>query len=375
MRRMEVAMKSIRSGTSSLSPVYALLFAVVTLLSPSAAQGGIKVAETPDMTLELGMRLQQRMEYTRVAAIGGTDWQRDFMVRRARLKANGKMLTATYGFEWKIDATDQIGASPSASVENAWVQYPLGGGVELRAGLYDQPFSRDRLTSDSRQLAVDRGEVSNVPDALGLADNVVGFHLLGKTKDGRVGYAVGLFDNRFITGARQDVPMVVARLDFNGGSSKDVFQDAHFGTEKWYSLGIDGSFQGSIENAAGVDDSSHTAGGIDGMIDVPFGECRLLVRGELNAIRTEKDNGPGENNATVRMIGAGILFKERFQPFIRFDQVRGDRWARGGAQDITFVGANFYQKGHSLKFQGDVRLQAGTEDAVDGVRLQSQLDF
>ena len=370
-------MTSRRTSGGSKWAMCGLLCVAITLLPPPVSHGGIKVAETPDMTLELGMRLQQRMEYTRIAAIGGgTDWQRDFMVRRARLKANGRMLTATYGFEWKIDGTDQIGASPAASVENAWVQFPLRTGLDLRAGLYDQPFSRDRLTSDSRQLAVDRGEVSNVPDALGLADNVVGFELLGKTKDSRLLYAAGLFDNRFIAGPLQDVPMVVGRLDCNLGSTKDIFQDAHFGTDKWYSFGVNGSYQGSIENAAGADDSTNAAGGIDGMIDVPYGKSRVFVKGELSAIRTAWHGSPRENNSTLRMIGAGVLLPDqRLQPFLRFDQVRGDRWARGGRQDITFIGANYYMKAHSLKLQGDLRMQAGTGDPVDGVRFQSQIDL
>lgn len=344
---------------------------------PAIALGGVKVFDTKDHTLELGLRLQPRMEFARVSASGGgTGDQRDFMIRRARLKANGKVKGSSFVFEWKIDGTDQIGASPSAQVENAYIQYPLVEGVKLRAGLYDQPFSRDRLTSDSKQLAVDRGEVSNAPDALGLADNVVGFEVLGEIKDDRAKYAVGLFDNRFIAGGLQDVPMVVGRLDLNLGSGEDVFQDAHFGTDSWYSLGLNGSFQGSIENAAGADDSSNAAAGIDGMIDVPIGTARLFVKGEMNAIRTEKHAVSDQNNATVRMIGLGILLlNQRLQPFVRFDQVRGDRWLRGGTRDITYVGANFYQKGHNLKVQGDVKLQAGTLNAVDGVRLQTQVEF
>ena len=343
---------------------------------PAIASAGVLVFDSKDHTLELGMRLQPRLEYENVSlANGSTDARRDFMIRRARLKANGKMQGVAFGFEWKIDGTDQFGATPIAGVENAWLQYPLGGGFEVRAGLYDQPFSRDRLTSDSRQLAVDRGEVSNVPDALGLADNVVGFHFMGKTKDSKVQYAVGLFDNRFIIASRQDIPMLVGRVDLNLGSTKDIYQDAHFGTDKWCSIGINGSTQSSIENAAGLDDSTQTAGGVDGMIDVPFRNVRVLVRGELNAIRTERI-GTGENNSTVKMIGLGVLMmKQRFQPFIRFDQVRGDQWARSGRQDITYVGANVYQRGHSLKIQGDVRMQAGTEAPIDGGRLQAQIDF
>jgi hypothetical protein len=44
-------------------------------------------------------------------------------------------------------------------------------------------------------------------------------------------------------------------------------------------------------------------------------------------------------------------------------------------RDITYVGANLYQKGHSLKIQGDVRFQSGTNESVDGARLQAQIDF
>jgi hypothetical protein len=365
---------------SKVSPVHRFAMTCALLILPVSAFAGVKVFDSPDHTLELGLRLQQRLEYeTSTPAPGGqTDGRRDFMVRRARLKANGKMQGVTYGFEWKIDGTDQTGSTPTAAVENAWMQYPLNGtALELKAGLYDAPFSRDLLTSDSRQLAVDRGEASAVPSALGLADNVVGFEFLGKTKDAKFSYMLGLFDNRFIAAGQQDVPMLAGRLEYNMHTTKDVYQDAHFGTDKWCSIGVDGSYQAGIENpATGLDDSTHSAAGVDGMVDIPFMGNRLFVKGELNAIKVERSVGTTEYNSTVKMLGAGILFNDKVQPFIRFDQVRSDALApRGGRRDITYVGVNWYERGHSLKIQGDVRMQAGTEDPVDGARLQAQIDF
>ncbi len=352
------------------------LLVVVTLALPASAPAGVKVVEQEGFTLELGMRLQARMAYDALTGTGGTtDWRRDFMVRRARLKANGKMLTATYGFEWKIDGTDQVGSTPSAAVENAWIQYPLGRGVEVRAGLYDQPFSRDRLTSDSRQLAVDRGTVSNVPDALGLADNAVGFHFLGKAFNGRAGYALGLFDNRFIFGHGQDNPMVVGRLDLNLGSTKDIYQDAHFGTDSWYSLGLNGSHQ-KLGTIAGTDSSANSALGVDGMLDIPTAAGRVFLKGEYTAIRRDPV-GPGTGTGTrTWMVGGGLLvLDERLQPFVRFDEERRDPAVGGAKTDITYLGLNLYRKGHSLKFQGDLRLQANTGEALDGARVQAQVDF
>jgi len=375
------ALKTRCSERGASLVVRGLLILASLPVLPGIAGAGLKVYEKDDVTLELGMRLQPRAEYSRFALGNTTDGQRDFMIRRARLKANGKMQGVAFGFEWKIDGTDQISGattntSPVAAVENAWLQYPLRTGLQLRAGLYDQPFSRDRLTSDSRQLAVDRGAVSDVPAGLGLADNAVGFSLIGQNKTGRGQCAVGLFDNVTIAGRLQDVPMVVGRVDLNFGSTKDVFQDAHFGKDSWYSIGVDGSYHGSMENAAGADDGSNAVGGVDGMIDVPFRAWRLFMKGELDAIRKEIPGSTVENNVTVRMLGAGVLMmKEHLQPFVRFDQVRGDVALGGVSRDITYVGANLYQKGHSLKIQGDARFQSGTGDSLDGARLQAQIDF
>jgi len=360
------------SPAARITCAVTLLAALVSL--PSTACSGVKVAESEGFTLELGMRLQPRLEYTNVAG----DGLRDFMVRRMRLKANGKMLSATYGYELKVDGNDQVGAagsdlngsSPAARAENAWLQFPLGKGVELKAGLYDQPFSRDRLTSDSRQLAVDRGLVSNVPDALGLADNATGFEFLGKVAKGKVSYVVGLFDNRFIPGRLQDTPMACGRLELNLGSTSDVYQDAHFGTAKWYSFGINGSYQ-PIESFAGSDSVINTIGGIDGMIDVPTRLGRLLVRAEASAIELNLAGPWASRESRQYMVGAGLLvMDQKLQPFVRFDQARAAQ-----STDVTYLGMNVYRKGHSLKFQGDVRFQANTHEAVDGARLQAQIDF
>jgi len=364
-----------RVGDPAAPRFRGLLLLALTLALPSGALAGVKVAEQEDFTLELGMRLQARMADEAVAGSGGTtDWQRDFMVRRARVKANGKMLNATYGFEWKIDGTDQVGSTPSAQVENAWIQYPLGRGVEVRAGLYDQPYSRDRLTSDSRQLAVDRGNVSNVPDALGLADNAVGFHFLGKAFQGRAGYALGLFDNRFIPGRYQDRPMVVGRIDVNLGSTKDVFQDAHFGADSWYSFGASGSYQ-SLDSLNGAG-SKNSAVGVDGMIDIPTAAGRVFLKSEFNYVRADASGPRVPVDTRVWMAAGGFLvLNDRLQPFIRFDEVRLDPQVGGARTDITYVGANLYRRGHSLKFQGDVRFQANTGESLDGARLQAQIDF
>jgi hypothetical protein len=348
------------------------------LMLSAACAWGVTLVDKDDFKLSFGVRMQSRMEYTRVPGLGsGLKWQRDFQVRRTRLSAEGAVQGVAYKFEWKIDGTDVIGASPSAQVENAYVQFPLrDDAVQLRTGLYDLPYSRDLLTSDSKQLAVDRSLVSSVPSGYGLVDNAVGFEFLGGMNEGRAQYAVGLFDNRTIDGKFQDVPMLAGRLDFNLGSTKDVYQDAHFGDDSWYSFGVNGSVQSRLQDGSGADQGRNTAVGADGMVDVPAASGRLLVRGEVNTIGIRPPAGGSTVQTTVWMAGAGYLIADqRLQPVVRFDQTRRDQDVGGGTANTTYVGLNYFRKQHGLKVQGDLRFESGTHEALDGARLQAQVYF
>src|SRR5262245_65468179 len=109
-----------------VTKVLCRLAAVAVLaLTPEAVFAGYDIYEKDDQKLEIGMRLQPRMEYSRTAASGGgPEWLRDYMIRRARLKLNGKMPGVSFGFEWKIDGTAQNGVTPTAAVADAWKGYP-----------------------------------------------------------------------------------------------------------------------------------------------------------------------------------------------------------------------------------------------------------
>jgi len=352
--------------------VAALLTAAAIATTAPRPAAALTVYEKEDFSLGIALRMQPRVELTR--STSGT--VRDFMVRRSRLGISGKTKKVQYRLEWKIDGTDQIGATPAAAVENAYLQYPLGNGVELRAGLYDVPFSRDRLTSDSKQLAVDRGAVSGLPDGFGLADNVTGFHVIGKVDGGRAEYALGLFDNRTIAGQFQDVPMVAGRLDLNLGATQDVLWSTHFGDKSWYSVGLNGNYQGRIQDATGADQGYRGAAGIDGMVDVPAWSGRVIVIGEANLVTIRPPTGGGALQHKAWMLGLGWLtWKERLQPIVRFDETRVETAGGEVLTGVMIVGANLYQQGHGLKLQGDLRFQSGTGEALDGGRLQAQIDF
>ncbi len=355
-------------------PIPLGVLAAALVLSTTAR--AIPLVKEPDFTLDLGFRIQPRFELERESGPGGDSWRRDFMVRRTRIVATGEMQRVSYKFEWKVDGADRLGQNPSAQVENIFLIYPVCTGVSVKAGLYDAPYSRDRLTPDSQQIVVDRGAVSNVPDALGLVDNAVGIELLGKVAGGRAEYAAGLFDNRTLPTRFQDMPMAAGRLDLHLGATHDVLSDAHFGDETWCSIGIDGSYQGALEDSSGGDHGLYRAAGLDAMIDCPMSLGRVLVRGEFNGIDARAPGGADIVHTAVWMVGLGVLVgHERLQPTVRFDQTRRDPAQGGGTLNTTYAGLNFYQRRHQMKLQADVRFDAGNGEAVDGGRLQAQFFF
>jgi hypothetical protein len=120
---------------------------------------------TPDITFKPGLRLQTRYSHD------GSTNNNDIAIQRFRLKGAGDAWKAKYALEMKIDNTGTTGKNPTAAVENAWLDYTFIPELAARAGLYDVPFSRDALTSDSKLLFMDR---SLIKDALrpGLADGI-----------------------------------------------------------------------------------------------------------------------------------------------------------------------------------------------------------
>ena len=351
------------------------------------SHAGARVYDTEDFVVEIGLKMQSRLQFSSIEKSGTTENRRDFMVRRARIKANGHMMKVTYGLEWRLDGTGLIAGvatpTPIAGVENAWLQFPVlaNGALEIRTGLYDQPYSRDRLTSDSKQLAVDRGLASNVPAALGLADNAIGVDARGKLRGGHFMYAAGVFDNRTIQGPYQPDPMFVGRVDLNLGSSKDLYHSAHFGDDKWYSLGVNGGYQnaieGAVETSPGVMEvlggGRNTVVGVDGMVDVPLGPGRVYAMTEYNNIQQRLPGTTAKLDSRVWGAGVGYLFwDQRLQPVFRFDQLINDDRSE---VNETMVGINWYKKGHSLKVQTDVAFLAGSGDSFDRFRMQAQIDF
>jgi hypothetical protein len=139
---------------------------------------------------------------------------------------------------------------------------------------------------------------------------------------------------------------------------------------------VNGGFQTDIEDTSGAKNGENAILGVDGMVDVPAGPGRLLGRVEFNTLDRQTPSASSSNRTNLWMAGAGYLvWNERLQPVVRFDQVVEDDKVGGRKSNIALVGLNYYKNGHGLKIQGDLAFASGTGDEVDGGRLQAQVDF
>ncbi len=211
---------------------------------------------TPEITFKPGLRVQ-----TRYVHDGGTN-NNDIAIQRFRLKASGDAWKAKYGVEMKIDGTGRTGASPNAAVENAWLDYTFMSEYLVgRAGLYDVPFSRDALTSDSKLLFMDRSLIKDALTGFGLADNGIGVMARGRPLGGHMEYMVGAFNNESFDGlgifgrgrgsSKKVMPVgriAVDLLDPAPAGGYADYKASYIGQGRRLAIGLNGAQLGDAEN-------------------------------------------------------------------------------------------------------------------------------
>jgi Phosphate-selective porin O and P len=351
---------------------------------PDLARGILIATNDGDLTFKPGLRIQPRFIHD------DGNGNNDFFIRRFRLKGSGSAYgIATYGVELREDNEERFFVQPNARVENAWLDFPTRHeSVFLRAGLYDLPFSRDALTSDSKLLFMDRSLIKEQLTLVGMADNTDGVMLHGRPHCGRYEYAFGIFDSdqfeRFgPLGTREsDHLMPAGRFVWNladpmtppGGYAD--YQQSYIG--KGHRLEI-GTNAAHLSHAIdGLDEFDLTAWGVDCFANSgPY-----TFQAEYDQIL---EDFPGDGNVYADGWYAqfGYLFLPYAELALRYetlDPLIGDtlRWTR--------VGFNFYIREHNLKIQTDYCFRSHNELAAplpfgsgqfdeDVFEVQLQLDF
>jgi Phosphate-selective porin O and P len=331
------------------------------------------------LTFTPGVRIQPRYEYDANFS------NNDFFIRRFRLKGSGSAYgVAKYGVELKIDNTNRFEANPTASVENAWLDFPVVvDSAYLRAGLYDIPISRNALTSDSKLLLMDRSLIKEALTGIGFADNTVGVMLHGRPYEGLYEYDIGVFDNVFFekvgaAGTRQSDELMpagrfmVCLMDPAGPPEGYAdYKESYLGQGQRLDIAVNGGHLGDAFDAAIEYENISALGG-----DLFFNSGRYVFQTEFDWF-VEDLAGGGEIVGDGWYVQGGYLlgclWHSLAEAVVRYQTLDLDtnvdtlRW--------TSMGMNFYIREHNLKVQTDYTFRDGGLLDDDVFAVQLQLEF
>lgn len=351
---------------------------------PDLARGILIQQNDGDLTFVPGMRIQPRYNYD------ANYHENDFFINRFRLKAGGSAYgIARYYVELQLDGTSRFQVTPIAQDQNAWLDFTLEEDLlYFRVGLFDVPFSRDALTSDSRLLIMDRSLIRDDLAALGLADDTVGFLFHGRPYNGHLEYAVGLLDD-FAFEKRDplfpresDQLMPAFRLSaalLDPYPSLDGYADywaSYLGRSTRLDLGVNAAHLGEVFDGPVRFDLTGVGG------DIFFAQGHYTFQAEYD-FYIENIAFDGDFTGHGWYAQAGYLFNvcdPCLEFAVRYQTLDSDM--RPSEFRWTSVGFNWYIRDHNMKIQTDYTFRQGGPLDLNGLildnnvyALQFQLDF
>jgi len=359
---------------------------VATLLLAPSLQAQAPATLNPDgkgnITFKPGLRMQTRYTYDNQTA------NNEFFTARVRVKTSGDVYgMATYNSEIKFDNTGRLAASPSAQVENAWMEFPVAKApLAIRAGFYDAVFSRNALTSDSKLLTMDRSLIKDALTALGLADNTIGVLGHGRPQKGRYEYGVGVFDNlafedassataRQARGTMQMARAGIHLLDPATPGGYGDFRGSYVG--KGRRLSIAANVASLMKAYQGTDRFDITAVGVD----LFFNQGPLCLESEYDDwredVKVPVPGGKVDTHGTGWYVQGGYMVQPQVELAARYQERDADTGTFSNRLEWTTLGMNYYLRDHNLKIQGEYTIKREETGAIDNdlFQVQLQLDY
>ena len=337
-----------------------------------------------EITFKPGLRLQPRYVFDEI------NNDHDFFIRRFRLKGSGKAYdVATYGAELKVDSSERFDVgNPTPIVENAWIDFALLTNVTyLKVGLYDIPFSRNALTSDSKLLLMDRTLIFDALARLGMADNTVGVMLHGRPLDGKLEYSVGVFDDiKFDRTDRNSHDLMPAgRVAWYvldpaiGGSTSDLsdgyadYRESYLGHGRRLVLAANFAALPNVDQAASEFDL-HAWG-----VDILFNQGPYVVQAEYDWFMENGSDGTPDLVGDGWYVQAGYILNCCWELAARYQTLTDPINPVNSSERVawTSIGVNYYIHEHNLKIQTDYTWKNESETEIDNdtFQVQLQLDF
>lgn len=272
-----------------------------------------------------------------------------FQVRRTKLIFDGHIADPKLTYKIVLAGDREDGA---VEVEDVIVGYKMDNGLSISFGKFKIPFLHEELVSSTKQLAVERGIVTE-------------FFTLDRSEQVQLGYSTDMFkaavslndgaDEEFSTIGDDPVEIAIAgRVDVKLAGDWKQFDDyssqpgddmgIRVGAAAFYSAG-----EGDIAGGSSPSDANYFAWTIDGQVEVGgLGVSGAFIGGHIDP------DGDGEDRDMFgASIQAGYAITKELEPFGRFEWLDDDADATDDLIALT-VGANYYFKGHNAKWTNDV---------------------
>lgn len=300
-----------------------------------------------DFKLKINVQLQTQYQFL---SIEGAAKINTFQIRRARLifKGNAFDPDLTYKFQFEAKggrvstATEGDGAT-GPNLRDAWLNYRIVDGFQVKGGQLKTAFNREELTSSSKLQFVDRS-INNEVFTHGRS-LAVQFH--GHFLDKAIEYAVYFANDA----ARRNITNL----------NNEMLLGGRF---VWNALGYIGYTMSDLKDREDVALSFGVAGAVDrpmvaandptliyGSFDTTLMWAGFSFLGEFNYMRNQT---VGTN--TLGFLGqvGYFLIPEHFEVALRGAAVI----PRGAATNGYETGAalNYFFKGHNLKIQADYNI-------------------
>ncbi|MBI1374846.1 MAG: hypothetical protein GC159_19180 [Phycisphaera sp.] len=275
------------------------------------------------------------------------DEDEGFQFRRAKVGFEGHVEA---GRQWDYEVVLATDYSDSLIfAEDLTIGTQIADGLYLKAGKFKLPFLREELTSSRRQLAVDRGVVSeyftlNRAEQVQLKyDPMDAVKLMVSLSDGANSETstIGADSSEFAITARADVKLAGEwgqMKDYNAWEGEPFA--AFVGGALHYELG-DG------KNGQAFDAFSWT---VDGSVETNGLGVSVAGMGA----HIEPDSGDSADIYGLVVQGAYQVIPNKLEPFVKFELIdSNDTGSDDTAYFLTF-GGNYYFDKHDAKFTLDM---------------------
>lgn len=269
-----------------------------------------------------------------------------FQIRRTKLTFEGHVADPRIGYKVQLTADRDSG---DVSAEDMILSYDLSDELTVAGGAYKLPFLRQFLMSSARQLAVDRGIVTEA-FSLGRADQISltyqtdAFRLSGAFSDGAESNYTD-YNNDGVEYA------FTGRVDVKLAGDWNQWKDL-------VSLpgdGLSAFIGGAVHYQAGDEPTGVFSEDGDLLAWTIDGSVKSNGFSALAAIMGSHFDGDvtGETDAYGVLVEAGYSINERIQPFARWEWADADTPGVSDLQAVT-AGFNYFLNGHNAKVTTDV---------------------